>query len=90
MARLHRERHEKGGIGGRGLEDGGPGDTGGGSSTGRQRRVDTLTPEIRETRKRETWLRSDGRVERGRGTDRDTDRQRDIAALYSRLLLCTL
>ena len=25
MARLHRERHEKGGVGGRGLEDGGPG-----------------------------------------------------------------
>ena len=25
MARLHRERHEKGGDGGRGLEDGGPG-----------------------------------------------------------------
>ena len=28
-------------------------DSGGGSSTGRQRRVATLTPEIRETRKRE-------------------------------------
>ena len=25
MARLHRERHEKGGVVGRGLEDGGPG-----------------------------------------------------------------
>ena len=25
MAQLHRERHEKGGVGGRGLEDGGPG-----------------------------------------------------------------
>ena len=25
MARLHRERHEKGGVGGRGLEDVGPG-----------------------------------------------------------------
>ncbi len=25
MARLHRERHEKGGAGGRGLEDGSPG-----------------------------------------------------------------
>ena len=25
MARLHRERHEKGRVGGRGLEDGGPG-----------------------------------------------------------------
>ena len=25
MARLRRERHEKGGVGGRGLEDGGPG-----------------------------------------------------------------
>ena len=25
MARLHRERHERGGVGGRGLEDGGPG-----------------------------------------------------------------
>ena len=25
MARLHRERHEQGGVGGRGLEDGGPG-----------------------------------------------------------------
>ena len=25
MVRLHRERHEKGGVGGRGLEDGGPG-----------------------------------------------------------------
>ena len=25
MARLHRERHEKGGVGGRGLEDGGTG-----------------------------------------------------------------
>ena len=25
MARLHRERHEKGGVGGCGLEDGGPG-----------------------------------------------------------------
>ena len=25
MARLHRERHEKGGVAGRGLEDGGPG-----------------------------------------------------------------
>ena len=25
MARLHRERNEKGGVGGRGLEDGGPG-----------------------------------------------------------------
>ena len=25
MARLHRERYEKGGVGGRGLKDGGPG-----------------------------------------------------------------
>ena len=25
MGRLHRERHEKGGVGGRGLEDGTPG-----------------------------------------------------------------
>ena len=25
MARLHRKRHEKGGVGGRGLDDGGPG-----------------------------------------------------------------
>ena len=34
------------------------------------------------------WLRSDGRVEKGWGggvqTDRQTDRQRDTAALYSR------
>ena len=25
MTQLHRDRHEKGGFGGRGLEDGGPG-----------------------------------------------------------------
>ena len=31
-------------------------DSGGGSSTGRQRRVATLTPEIRETRKRESVI----------------------------------
>ena len=32
-------------------------DSGGGSSTGRQRRVATLTPEIRETRKRESQVK---------------------------------
>ena len=32
-------------------------------------------------------LRSDGSVERGGGTDRPTDRQRDTAALYSRLIV---
>ena len=31
-------------------------DSGGGSSTGRQRRVSTLTPDIRETRKRERYI----------------------------------
>ena len=60
MARLHRERHEKGGVVGRGLEDGGPliEDSGGGLSTGRQRRVATLTPGIRATRNSERSINS--------------------------------
>ena len=56
MARLHRERHEKGGSSWRTWTGGWwprIEDSVGGSSTWRQRRVATLTPEIREARKRE-------------------------------------